>query len=101
MIFVPCLGGLSHNEEESTSFEECSAGAQVLLNAVLEYDRQARVKSSFRREPESSFLASTQSWTQLSSGVTELEGCVNPPHSAACTSATAGAVCATRRPAME
>jgi N-carbamoyl-L-amino-acid hydrolase len=40
MIFVPCLGGLSHNEEESTSFEECSAGAQVLLNAVLEYDRR-------------------------------------------------------------
>jgi N-carbamoyl-L-amino-acid hydrolase len=40
MIFVPCLGGLSHNEEESTSFEECSAGAQVLLNAVLEYDRK-------------------------------------------------------------
>jgi len=39
MIFVPCLGGLSHNEAESTSFEECSAGAQVLLNAVLEYDR--------------------------------------------------------------
>jgi beta-ureidopropionase / N-carbamoyl-L-amino-acid hydrolase len=42
MIFVPCLGGLSHNEEESTSFEECSAGAQVLLNAVLEYDRGLR-----------------------------------------------------------
>jgi N-carbamoyl-L-amino-acid hydrolase len=40
MIFVPCLGGLSHNEEESTTFEECSAGAQVLLNAVLEYDRK-------------------------------------------------------------
>jgi N-carbamoyl-L-amino-acid hydrolase len=40
MIFVPCLGGLSHNEEESTTFEECSAGAQVLLNAVLEYDRR-------------------------------------------------------------
>ncbi|MGH6873440.1 MAG: M20 family metallo-hydrolase [Aestuariivirgaceae bacterium] len=39
MIFVPCLGGLSHNEEESTTFEECSAGSQVLLNAVLEYDR--------------------------------------------------------------
>jgi N-carbamoyl-L-amino-acid hydrolase len=39
MIFVPCLGGLSHNEAESTSFDECSAGAQVLLNAVLEYDR--------------------------------------------------------------
>ena len=40
MIFVPCLGGLSHNEEESTTFEECSAGSQVLLNAVLEYDRR-------------------------------------------------------------
>ena len=25
MIFVPCAGGLSHNEAESTTFEECSA----------------------------------------------------------------------------
>jgi N-carbamoyl-L-amino-acid hydrolase len=40
MIFVPCLGGLSHNEAESTTFDECAAGAQVLLNAVLEYDRR-------------------------------------------------------------
>jgi N-carbamoyl-L-amino-acid hydrolase len=40
MIFVPCLGGISHNEAESTSFDECAAGAQVLLNAVLEYDRR-------------------------------------------------------------
>ena len=40
MIFVPCLGGISHNEAESTSFEECGAGSQVLLNAVLEYDRK-------------------------------------------------------------
>jgi N-carbamoyl-L-amino-acid hydrolase len=40
MIFVPCAGGLSHNEAESTSFEECSAGAQVLLNAVMEYDQR-------------------------------------------------------------
>ncbi|MEK0082096.1 M20 family metallo-hydrolase [Benzoatithermus flavus] len=40
MIFVPCAGGISHNEEESTTFDECAAGAQVLLNAVLEYDRQ-------------------------------------------------------------
>ena len=39
MIFVPCAGGLSHNEAESTSFDECAAGSQVLLNAVLEYDR--------------------------------------------------------------
>jgi len=39
MIFVPCLGGISHNEEESTTLEECAAGAQVLLNAVLAHDR--------------------------------------------------------------
>jgi beta-ureidopropionase / N-carbamoyl-L-amino-acid hydrolase len=38
MIFVPCAGGISHNEAESTTREECAAGAQVLLNAVLEYD---------------------------------------------------------------
>jgi N-carbamoyl-L-amino-acid hydrolase len=38
MIFVPCAGGISHNEAEATSPEECAAGAQVLLNAVLEYD---------------------------------------------------------------
>lgn len=40
MIFVPCAGGISHNEAESTSFEECAAGAQVLLEAVLAYDRR-------------------------------------------------------------
>ena len=40
MIFVPCAGGLSHNELESTSFDECGAGAQVLLEAVLEYDKR-------------------------------------------------------------
>jgi beta-ureidopropionase / N-carbamoyl-L-amino-acid hydrolase len=38
MIFVPCLGGISHNEAESTTPEECGAGAQVLLNAVLAHD---------------------------------------------------------------
>jgi beta-ureidopropionase / N-carbamoyl-L-amino-acid hydrolase len=40
MIFVPCAGGLSHNEAESTTFADCAAGAQVLLNAVLEFDRR-------------------------------------------------------------
>jgi N-carbamoyl-L-amino-acid hydrolase len=38
MIFVPCAGGISHNEAESSTREECAAGAQVLLNAVLTYD---------------------------------------------------------------
>jgi beta-ureidopropionase / N-carbamoyl-L-amino-acid hydrolase len=39
MIFVPCLNGVSHNEAEWTSKEQCAAGAQVLLQAVLDYDR--------------------------------------------------------------
>jgi N-carbamoyl-L-amino-acid hydrolase len=39
MIFVPCRGGISHNEAEFTSKEQCAAGAQVLLHAVLDYDR--------------------------------------------------------------
>lgn len=39
MIFVPCEGGLSHNEAESTSLDECAAGTQILLSAVLDYDR--------------------------------------------------------------
>jgi N-carbamoyl-L-amino-acid hydrolase len=40
MIFVPCKDGISHNESEFTKPEECAAGAQVLLNAVLAYDRR-------------------------------------------------------------
>jgi N-carbamoyl-L-amino-acid hydrolase len=39
MIFVPCLAGISHNEAESTTPEECAAGCQVLLDAVLDFDR--------------------------------------------------------------
>jgi N-carbamoyl-L-amino-acid hydrolase len=39
MIFVPCRGGISHNEAEFSSKEQCAAGAQVLLGAVLDYDR--------------------------------------------------------------
>ncbi|HJZ29573.1 MAG TPA: Zn-dependent hydrolase [Hyphomicrobiaceae bacterium] len=38
MIFVPCKDGLSHNEAESSSREECAAGAQVLLEAALLID---------------------------------------------------------------
>jgi beta-ureidopropionase / N-carbamoyl-L-amino-acid hydrolase len=38
MIFVPCAGGISHNEAESTTLDECGIGAQILMNAVLEYD---------------------------------------------------------------
>jgi beta-ureidopropionase / N-carbamoyl-L-amino-acid hydrolase len=40
MIFVPSAGGISHNEAESTSFDECGMGAQALLEAVLAYDQR-------------------------------------------------------------
>ncbi len=36
MIFTPCVGGISHNEAEEISPAWASAGAQVLLDAVLE-----------------------------------------------------------------
>jgi len=35
MIFVPSVGGLSHNVREETKPEHLQAGAEVLLNAVL------------------------------------------------------------------
>jgi beta-ureidopropionase / N-carbamoyl-L-amino-acid hydrolase len=40
MIFVPCKDGISHNEAEFTSKDQCAKGAQVLLQAVLNYDRR-------------------------------------------------------------
>ena len=36
MLFCPCVGGISHNEAEEISPEWASAGADVLLHAVLE-----------------------------------------------------------------
>ncbi len=35
MIFVPCAGGVSHNEAESITAEQAEHGASVLLGAVL------------------------------------------------------------------
>lgn len=35
MLFVPCAGGLSHNEAESAEPEDLAAGADVLLHALL------------------------------------------------------------------
>jgi N-carbamoyl-L-amino-acid hydrolase len=51
MIFVPCVGGISHNEIEDAKPEDLTAGCNVLLNVVLdraadssteEYRRAAR-----------------------------------------------------------
>ena len=36
MVFIPCRGGVSHNESESATPEHVAAGAEVLLRAVLE-----------------------------------------------------------------
>jgi N-carbamoyl-L-amino-acid hydrolase len=35
MVFVPCVGGISHNEIEDAKPEDLTAGCAVLLNAVL------------------------------------------------------------------
>ena len=40
MVFVPCAGGLSHNEAESAEPAHVAAGANVLLRAVLDTDQR-------------------------------------------------------------
>jgi N-carbamoyl-L-amino-acid hydrolase len=41
MIFVPCVGGISHNEIEDAKPEDLTAGCAVLLNAMLDCADQA------------------------------------------------------------
>jgi N-carbamoyl-L-amino-acid hydrolase len=36
MIFVPCKGGISHNEAESAEPGDLAAGANVLLHAIMD-----------------------------------------------------------------
>jgi N-carbamoyl-L-amino-acid hydrolase len=36
MVFVPCVGGISHNEIEDAKPDDLTAGCNVLLNAVLD-----------------------------------------------------------------
>jgi len=36
MIFVPCAGGISHNEVEAATPADCAAGCNVLLHAMLD-----------------------------------------------------------------
>jgi N-carbamoyl-L-amino-acid hydrolase len=36
MIFIPCKGGLSHNEAESITPQDAATGANVLLHAILQ-----------------------------------------------------------------
>jgi beta-ureidopropionase / N-carbamoyl-L-amino-acid hydrolase len=53
MIFVPCRDGISHNEAEFCSKEQCAKGAQVLLQAVLDYDRQLAERQGASGDPSS------------------------------------------------
>jgi beta-ureidopropionase / N-carbamoyl-L-amino-acid hydrolase len=39
MIFVPSLNGISHSQDEYTSPEQCSQGANVLLHTLLAIDK--------------------------------------------------------------
>jgi N-carbamoyl-L-amino-acid hydrolase len=36
MVFVPSVGGVSHDPRELTHWEDCINGAAVLLGAALE-----------------------------------------------------------------
>jgi N-carbamoyl-L-amino-acid hydrolase len=36
MVFTPCVDGVSHNESEDIKQEWSTAGANVLMHAVLE-----------------------------------------------------------------
>ena len=45
MIFVPCKDGISHNEAEESTLDQCAAGTQVLMNAVLAFDATLEGKS--------------------------------------------------------
>jgi len=36
MIFIPCEDGISHNEVENATRDDCAAGCNVLLHALLE-----------------------------------------------------------------
>jgi N-carbamoyl-L-amino-acid hydrolase len=42
MIFVPCAGGLSHNEQESAEPADLEAGCNVLLHAMLALANRAK-----------------------------------------------------------
>jgi N-carbamoyl-L-amino-acid hydrolase len=43
MIFVPSVGGISHSPKESTTWEDCANGANVLLKTVLDLDQRDSV----------------------------------------------------------
>jgi N-carbamoyl-L-amino-acid hydrolase len=49
MIFIPCIDGLSHNEAEDVYACDAAQGADVLLNAILNYDAMQAKTSETQR----------------------------------------------------
>lgn len=50
MIFVPCRDGVSHNPREYSTPEACADGANVLMGAVLRYDKLRAEKQEVGKE---------------------------------------------------
>jgi N-carbamoyl-L-amino-acid hydrolase len=48
MIFVPCVGGISHNEIEDAKPADLTAGCNVLLNALLDRANDASQREDRR-----------------------------------------------------
>ena len=40
MVFVPCKDGVSHHPREYCTPQDCAAGASVMLQAAIRYDRK-------------------------------------------------------------
>ena len=52
MVFVPCREGVSHNPEEFCAEEDCAIGAEVVMQAVVRFDRMREVnRVSWKQEP--------------------------------------------------
>lgn len=48
MIFVPCRDGVSHHPAEYCAPEDCANGAQILMGAVLRYDKLRAQRASLQ-----------------------------------------------------
>ena len=48
MVFVPCKGGISHNEIEDANPADLTAGCNVLLNALLDCANTVASKATGR-----------------------------------------------------
>jgi hypothetical protein len=87
MIFVPCVGGINHNEIEDAKPDDLTAGCNVLLNAVPDLGSASRralpaVAPRVHEDAEAQATASVVEYTQLS------ESCVRRSIVVCMTSAT-------------